>query len=68
MVADYARLSLLEVEELCIIDYLQLLKDAIIYNCNQTKAGMEYLEKCWVMEQTDPDRESLRKTFAKKKV
>jgi len=28
---------------------------------NQTEEGREYLERCWIMEQTKPDREKIRK-------
>ncbi|WP_254306607.1 hypothetical protein [Clostridium sp. 001] len=41
-------------------EYWLLLRDAVIYNYKQTKEGREYLENCWRIEQTEPDRKSLR--------
>jgi len=32
----------------------------------QTEEGREYLENCWRLEQTNPDRESLRKKIGGK--
>lgn len=62
-VMDYARLNFLEIEQLPIDVYLGLQRDAYIYNLNQTESGREYLENCWIMEQTEPDRKQLRKYF-----
>jgi hypothetical protein len=62
---DYARLSFFEIEELPIDVYLGLQRDAFIYNLNQTERGREYLENCWIMEQTKPDKAKLRKYFKK---
>lgn len=44
-------------------EYWLLLRDAVIYNYMQTPEGIKYLEKCWRMEQTEPDRKALRKKF-----
>lgn len=63
MVADYAGFSLFEVETLLITDYWMLLHDAVVYNNSQTEAGRDYLEKCWILEQTQPDRQELRGRF-----
>lgn len=48
-------------EELCIVDFRALLRDAVIYNCSQTEEGEKHLERCWTLEQTKPDRLVLRK-------
>lgn len=60
---DYAGLSLFEVLELDYFDFLALLRDAMIFNNMQTPEGQEYLENCWRMEQTEPDRKKLRARF-----
>jgi len=52
---------MIEVSELCYYDYLLLLRDAVIYRCSQTESGRDYLEKCWILEQSAPDRRALRK-------
>jgi len=65
MVAQYTGLNILEVEELNYIDYLRYRRDAFIWSASQHEAGREYLEKAWRLEQTKPDRDSLRKKFGK---
>ena len=63
LVMDYARLSFLEIEQLPIDVYLGLRRDAFIYKLNKTEKGREYLENCWIMEQTNPDKERLKQLF-----
>ena len=55
-VMDYAHLNFLEIEHLPIDVYLGLQRDAFIFNLQQTESGREYLEECWLLEQTEPDR------------
>lgn len=66
LVASYAGISLLEVNNLDYIDYLILRRDAFIYKMNQSKSGQEYLDKAWRLEQTAPDRKKLREKFGGK--
>ena len=65
LVMDYARLNFLEIEQLPIDVYLGLRRDAFIYKLNKTEKGREYLENCWIMEQTSPDRAKLKQLFGK---
>lgn len=58
-------MSICAVGELCYYDYLVLLRDAIIYTLQGKEKGREYLEKCWILEQTEPDRKALRKRSGK---
>ena len=44
-------------------EYLQYLRDGFIYKLNQTEYGREYLEQCWLLEQTRPERKALRSKF-----
>ena len=46
--------------------YLFYMREAFIYNMNQTKEGREYLENCWRMEQTKPERKKLREKYGAK--
>ena len=46
--------------ELDIITYRKLLRDAAIYNLEQSDEGKDYLEQCWILKQTKPDREKLK--------
>lgn len=60
---EYTGLNIFEVEDLDIIDYLQLRRDAFIYRLNRTEKGREYLDNAYRLEQTQPDRKSLREHF-----
>ena len=62
---DYARLNFFEVEHLPIDIYLGLQRDAYIFNLQQTESGREYLEQCWILSQTKPDRGALRERFGR---
>lgn len=63
-VAEYLGISMLEVEELDLIEYLFFKREAVIYNCSQTEEGRQYLENAKRLEETSPDREKLREKFA----
>lgn len=65
LVSEYTGLNILQVEELDILDYLLYRRDAFIYRMSQTEKGEKYLDNAWRLEQTKPDRESLRKKFGK---
>lgn len=57
---------MLEVQDLVYTDYLRLKRDAFIYRLSQTEAGQEHLDNAWRMEQTEPDREALRKKLGRR--
>ncbi len=63
MVSDYTGLNMLEVEKLDIVQYLSYRRDAFIYKMSQTEKGREYLDNAYRLEQTAPDRKSLRDQF-----
>lgn len=65
IVAEYLRISVIEVGELNIVDYLAYRRDAFIYRMSQTEKGQEYLDNAYRLEQTKPDRETLREQFGK---
>ena len=65
LVCKYSGLSFAEIEELPIDTYFLLLRDAFIYDKSKTEEGREYLENGWILEQTEPDRNSLREKFGK---
>lgn len=56
---------MLEIEELNYIDYLRYRRDAFIWHMSQTDKGEEYLDNAWRINQTKPDRETLREKFGK---
>lgn len=61
IVSDYTGMSFKELEKLSCFDLWYLLSEAVIYNCEQTEKGREYLENAWILEQTRPDRKRLRR-------
>lgn len=63
--AEYAGLSLVEVWDLELIQYLTWRRDAWIYMLSRTEEGREYLDNAWRMEQTKADRKALRKKLGK---
>jgi len=65
IVRDYTGYDLDRIESLTVFEFWLYLRDAVIYNCNQTDSGKEYLEKCWAAEQREPDRSTLRKYFGR---
>lgn len=52
-------------DDLCYYTYRLLLRDALIHACEETETGREYLDKCWVLEQTEPDRKRLREKYGR---
>lgn len=65
IVRDYTGFDFGQLESLTIFDFWLYLRDAVVFNCQQTEEGRDYLEKCWVAEQTEPDRKMLRHYFGK---
>ena len=65
LVSEYTGLNILQVEDLDYIDYLRYRRDAFIYRMSQSEEGEKYLNNAWRLEQTKPDRDSLRKKFGK---
>lgn len=63
MVAKYTGLNMLEVDDLDVLVYLAYRRDAFIYRMSQTEKGREYLSNAYRLEQTAPDRKSLRDQF-----
>lgn len=61
--ADFANMSIPEALQLPLNEYLQYLRDGYIYATMRRPGGLEYLEECWLMEQTTPDRKALRSKF-----
>lgn len=60
IVSDYTGYNFDTIEELEVFEYWLLLRDSIVHKYLQTQEGREYLENCWILEQTQPDRQSLR--------
>ena len=47
------------------VSFKTLFRDAFVYKMKQTKEGRDFLEDCWTITQTSPDREKLRKRFTR---
>ncbi len=65
MVSQYTGLTIIEIEDLDYIDYLQYRRDAFISRLSQSEKGLEYLDNAYRIEQTEPDRKNLREQFGK---
>lgn len=61
--AQYANMTLPDVCDLLLDDYMLLLRDAFIARKLQTPDGREYLDNAWRLEQTEPDVDALRSNF-----
>lgn len=62
-VSEYTGFNFSECLDLDCYTFKVLIKDSLINRLSKTNEGREYLEDCWLIRQTAPDRESLRKKF-----
>ena len=60
IVADYMNASFFKVWNLSVLDFFGYLHDAIVWNCEKSEAGKEYLSEAFDYEQTEPDRNAIR--------
>lgn len=60
MIADYTGVSIFETQKMPLDVYLFFMREAYIHELSQTKEGQKYLEDCWRIIQTKPDRQALR--------
>lgn len=65
VVSNYTGLDFEKLFDVCVFDFYSLLRDAVIYNNSKTENGRDYLEQCWILEQTKPDRKKLRDKYGK---
>lgn len=65
LVIDYLNITIFDVQEMPIDLYLYFMREANTHKLMQTKEGREYLDNCWRMEQTKPDRKKLREKMRK---
>ena len=63
LIAEYTGMNFAELMAVDCITFKMLLRDAFINRMRQSEEGREYLENCWLMKQTEPDRARLRRTF-----
>lgn len=63
--AEYTGLNFFEVSQLDYVQYLIWRRDAYIQMLSRTEEGQKYLDNCWRMEQTAPDRAKLRQKLGK---
>jgi hypothetical protein len=62
----YTGLNFQQIQALNYIEFLQYRRDAFLRYMNSFEEGREYLKNAWRMEQTEPDREALRRKFGRK--
>ena len=63
LVANYTGMNFNELMQVDCITFKMLLRDAFINRMAQREEGREYLENCWLITQTEPDRKRLKKEF-----
>lgn len=63
LVSDYTGINFNDVVELDCYTYKILLKDAFIHKLSETPDGQEYLETAWILQQSEPNRDALRKAL-----
>lgn len=66
IMSDYTRLNFEELLELDCITYKLLFKDAFIHKMKETKEGQDYLEECYILNQTAPERDKLKSKFGER--
>lgn len=59
MVQEYTGIDFIDQLELPVFEYWGYVHDAIIWNCNQSENGKQYLENAYNFAQTEADREGL---------
>ena len=65
LIIDYTGLSIIEIYDLDLDIYLFLMREAYIYSLSQNEEGRKYLEDCYRIQQTKPDRGTLREKMTK---
>lgn len=65
LASDYSKLNFKDLLNIDCISYRLLVRDAFVYKMKQSQEGREYLEECWLLKQTTPDRHKLRQKFNK---
>lgn len=63
LVSEYCGVSIFEVYNMEVFEFWYFLHDAVIFGNSQTEEGRKHLDKCWRLEQTEPDKEKLREKF-----
>lgn len=66
VVSDYTGMSFSEISDIGLFDYWGYLHDAVVWNCQRTEAGQDYLKNAYFYAQTEPDRDALRGKFGGK--
>lgn len=59
-------MSIPDVVQLDLIDYMILRRDAVIHSLSLSKEGREALSAAWAREQIEPDRAELRKMLGRR--
>lgn len=67
LVYEYSGLNFEEQMKLDCFTFKMLVRDAYIHKMSQTEEGRDYLQQCWILTQTKPDKAKLRKKFQKGK-
>lgn len=64
LVSDYTHDSFSELKKMDVLTFWRLYRDAVIYNCNKSEDGREYLDRAFANVQTKPDRAAIAQIIA----
>lgn len=67
IVSDYTLMNFMQVLDTEIFEYFGYLHDAVVWNCEKSESGREYLESAYNHGKTEPDRKGLREWQTKSK-
>ena len=67
LVYEYTGLNFFQIQELNIVDFLYLRREAFINKMLGMEKGREYLDNAYRLEQTKPERDKLREKFGNPK-
>lgn len=63
-VSDYINTGFEDIRKIDIFRFWRYYRDAVIYSCNKTEEGREYLNAAWNDMQDKPDREAIAALIA----
>ena len=60
IISDYTLMNFMQILEINIFEYWGYLHDAVVWNCEKSQQGRDYLESAYNHSSKEPDRKGLR--------
>ena len=67
IISDYTLMNFMQIFEINIFEYWNYLHDAVVWNCEKSAEGRDYLESAHNHTAKEPDRKGLREWQTKSK-